>query len=311
MEKDSGFLYNYHHHPYMMSPNPSSLGFPTAHLYTEPVCENPHPRNAPSLPFFGLQHSNLNEPNNSRNFLYNTPHFHNAFPPVFDLGQPKTPTMGPTSLQKRFLVFDQSGDKTTLVYNTSGAYTPPVQFIASRAPNPLTPYNSTKDEFRVCGNTLNPSTNDKNKEDNPREDEEDSDELDALLCSDSDFSEDDDDEETSTGHSPSTMTDNGMRDSTEEIGEEVDSFFAGPAKRHRILDRPALEGDDALSVCCDVDNWCSKRMRIEKIHETLSALRSVIPNAEGKDAIVVIDEAIRYLRSLRVEAKALGLNDAL
>ncbi|GFP90157.1 transcription factor bhlh145 [Phtheirospermum japonicum] len=311
MEKDSGFGYHHHHHPYMMSLNPSLYGFPinTAPLYTKPVCENPHSRNAPSFPCSGLQHSNLNEPNYSRNWLYNTPHFHNAFPPVFDFG--KIPTTGPTPPPKRFLVFDQSGDKTTLIYNTSGAHTPPVQFIASRAPNPLTPYNSTKDEFRVCSNPLNPSTNDKNIDDNSREDEEDSDELDALLCSDSDFSEDDDDEETSTGHSPSTMTDDGVRDSAEEIGEEVDSVFAVPAKRRRISDGPALGDDDALSVCGDVDNQCSKRMRREKIHETLSALRSVIPNAEGKDAIFVIDEAIKYLRSLKVEAKALGLDAAL
>ncbi|KAK6126151.1 hypothetical protein DH2020_040129 [Rehmannia glutinosa] len=332
MEKDSGF--GYRQHLNLMPPNPSLFGFPsgTGHLSTESVYGNPHFVEASTLrnvPLFA------SEPNNSQNWLYRMPHFRKAFPPAFDFGQQKSPTMGPTPAPKRFLVFDQSGDKTTLMYS-SGIQTP-VQFGARFVPYPPTTHNLSKEELRVSSNPLRPSINDENIENNSRdvtEDEmrEDTEELNALLCSDDDTDFSEDDEETSTGHSPSTMTDNGV-----EIGEEVDSF-AGPTKRQKISDGgynkvpssnvrdasslktfacSALE-DDAESSCGDYFNKqrkegfgpCCKRLRREKIHETLSILQSVIPNVNGKDAVVVIDEAIQYLRSLKVKVKALGL-DAL
>ncbi|KAK6126093.1 hypothetical protein DH2020_040207 [Rehmannia glutinosa] len=336
MEKDSGF--GYHQHLNLMPPNPSLFGFPsdTGHLSTESVYRNPHFVEASTLrnvPLFA------SEPNNSQNWLYRMPHFHKAFPPAFDFGQQKSPITGPMPAPKRFLVFDQSGDRTTLMYS-SGIQTP-VQFGARFVPNPPATYNFSKEELRVSSNPLRLSINAENTENNSRdvtEDEmrEDTEELNALLCSDNDTDFSEDDEETSTGHSPSTMTDNGVRDFVEEIGEEVDSF-AGPTKRQKISDggytkvpssyvrdvsslktfaSSALE-DDAESSCGDYFKQrkegfksCCKRSRKEKIHETLSVLQSVIPNVDGKDAVVVIDEAIQYLRSLKVKVKALGL-DAL
>lgn len=357
MEKDFGF--GYFRQPHLLSPNPNLLGFPfdNGYLNTEPVRGNPHSvqdstmRNLPLFPVSGLQQSKASEPNNSRNWFYLKPHFHQAFAPVlnssseekfhaglFDFVQQRSPTMGTAPDQKRFLVFDQSGDKTTLLYS-SGVQIP-VRFGACQVPNPPTTCNLSKEVPWDNYSPLRPSLNDENIEDNSRdvmEDEmhEDTEELDALLCSDddSDFSEDD---ETSTGHSPSTMTDNGIPKMVEETGEEVDSF-AVPTKRRKLSDGgydvqsdmyaasslktftySALE-NDAESGCGDGNKWHKEelgslsggnRSRKEKIHETVSILQSIIPNANGKDAIVVIDEAIHYLRSLKVKAKALGL-DAL
>ncbi|KAI3447676.1 hypothetical protein Pfo_004341 [Paulownia fortunei] len=358
MEKDSGF--GYHQHLHLMSPNLNLLGFPfdTGHLNTEPVCRNPHSvedstfRNVPLFPVSGLQQSKASEPNNSQNWFCPMPHFHQAFSPVlnsaskekfpaglFDFGQQRSPTLGTAPAQKRFLVFDQSGDKTTLIYS-SGVQTP-VQFGSFWVPNPPTTYNLSKEVPRYSDNPLRPSMNDENIENNSRdvmeeEMHEDTEELNALLCSDNDSDFPEDDEETSTGHSPSTMTDNGIQDLVEETGEEVDSF-AGPTKRQKLLDggydvpsnRRAASSlktfacsvleDDAESSCGNGDKQCKeefgslsggKRSRKEKIHETVSILQSIIPSVNGKDAIVVIDEAIHYLRSLKVKAKALGL-DAL
>ncbi|KAK6152477.1 hypothetical protein DH2020_015112 [Rehmannia glutinosa] len=301
--------FGYRQHLNLMPPNPSLFGFPsgTGHLSTESVYGNPHFVEAYTLrnvPLFA------SEPNNSQNWLYRMPHFHKAFPPAFDFGQQKSPITGPTPAPKRFLVFDQSGDRTTLMYS-SGIQTP-VQFGARFVPNPPATYNLSKEELSVSSNPLRPSINAENTENNSRdvtEDEmrEDTEELNALLCSDNDTDFSEDDEETSTGHSPSTMTDNGVQDFVEEIGEEVDSF-AGPTKRQKISDGgytkvPSSHRKEGFESCC-------KRSRKEKIHETLSVLQSVIPNVDGKDAVVVIDEAIQYLRSLKVKVKALGL-DAL
>ncbi|KAL6496227.1 hypothetical protein OROGR_029485 [Orobanche gracilis] len=323
MERDSGFGHH-HHHPYLMSPNPSFYGFSigTGHLYTQPVCEHPHffeesaLRNAHMFPSSGLQQPNTEGQNRPQNRLYDMPNFRNAFHPV---RKNSYSTMGLTHLQKKFIIFDQSCDKTMLIYR-SWAHDP-VQLGAYWLPNPPTPCNMIKEELRVISNPLQPSTDNENIDYNSRdftEDEmhEDTEEINALLFSDSDFSQDDDDDETSTGHSPNTMTDNAVRDSVGETGQEVDSFGGPAPKRRRISISdgcyknvgPALEDD---SVCGDGVRYDRrKRLSREKVHETLRALQSVIPNAKGKDSIAVIDEAIDYLRSLKMKVKALGL-DAL
>uniref|UniRef100_A0A2P2QQZ6 BHLH domain-containing protein n=1 Tax=Rhizophora mucronata TaxID=61149 RepID=A0A2P2QQZ6_RHIMU len=51
-----------------------------------------------------------------------------------------------------------------------------------------------------------------------------------------------------------------------------------------------------------------KRMRKERIVETVSVLRNIIPDGKGKDAIVVLDEAIKHLKSLKHNVEALGLD---
>ncbi|KAK4432370.1 Transcription factor [Sesamum alatum] len=343
MEKDCGF--GFHQHSMRpLSPNLNSLGFGinSGHLNADPVCTNPYSvedstlRTIPSFPVSGLQQLKASQPNDSENWLYRMPHFRQAFAPAlnsafqgklpagpFSFGQEKSPTIGAAPGQKRFLVFDQSGDKTTLIYS-SGVQTP-VQHGARWVPNPLTTYHSNKEEPRSSIYPLRSSVKDESIEDNSRdvtEDEmhENTEELDALLCSDNDTDVSENDEETSTGHSPSTMTDNGIQDLVEETGEEVDSFL-GPTKRQKLLDgcygapsktkpsaRYALE-DDAESSCGNRNkqrkeelgssSGC-KRSRKEKICETISILQSIIPSGKGKDAIVVIDEAIHYLRSLKV-----------
>lgn len=355
MEKDFGFGYDQHLH--LLSPTLNLSGFPfmNGYLNMEPAHRYPHAvedsslRNLPMIPDYDFQQSKASEAIKLQNWFYHKPHFQPAFAPVSnsaskemfpagqsDMGQQGSPMKGPIPSQKRFLVFDQSGDKTTLLYS-SGVHTP-VQFGACRAPNPPTTHNLSKEELRDSYYPLRPSLNDENIEDNLRdvsEDEihEDTEELDALLCSDDD-SDSSEDDETSTGHSPSTMTDNGIPKLVDETGEEVNSFSV-PTKRHKLLD--GLDGvpsnryaasslktfacseleSDAESSCGSRSNQYKeelyprpgcKRSRRDKIHETVSILQSIIPDANGKDAIVVIDQAIHYLRSLKVKAKALGLD---
>lgn len=359
MQKPSGF--GYHHHLHLMPPNANLSGFDfqDGYLTNEPVYRNPRhvedptSINYPVLPILGLQKSKASEPNNSRNWFYNVPHFHNrGFAPVMDSSPKEKLPIGLTDLgqqrvltgpsQKRFLVFDQSGDKTTLIY-TSGIQTP-VLFGASLVPKPPTFYIPSKKGPTMGSNCPSkPSMNEEIIDGSSKdviEDEmhEDTEELNALLCSDNDSDFPEDDEETSTGHSPSTMTDNGVRDLIEETGEEVDSFPL-PTKRRKLFDggsqfipisdniapislkTSVLEDGDAGSSCGNDDkklckeelgsSWSGcKRPRKEKIHETVSILQRIIPGVNGKDAIIVLDEAIHYLRSLKVKAKALGL-DAL
>ena len=50
---------------------------------------------------------------------------------------------------------------------------------------------------------------------------------------------------------------------------------------------------------------CFKR---DRVRQTLRILESIIPGAEGKDPLLVIDEAIDYLKILKLKAKSLGVS---
>lgn len=130
------------------------------------------------------------------------------------------------------------------------------------------------------------------------------------------------------------MTTHDLPECFNERGEEVASS-AKPTKRLKLLDgsydAPSLRDtatsakaytcsdleDDAQSSCANGFDQVSgapcspsgkKRLRKDKIRETISILQEIIPGGKGKDSMVVIDEAIRYLRSLKVKAKSLGLD---
>lgn len=216
--------------------------------------------------------------------------------------------------QKRFLVFDQSGNRTSLVFRSVGY---PFQ----------NPFASTLKQTDAIKDT--PILDSVKKDGLPWLDEkhdethvsggsgsemrEDTEELDALLYSD-------DDEESSTGHSPSDMT-GYEKNEANYSGTEVASSGT-PTKRRRLEHEPALMDtassgkeldleDDAQSSYIRGDlsegSLSSKRLRREKIRETVGILRRIIPGGKGsKDAIVVLDEAIQYLKSMRLKAGALG-----
>ncbi|XP_039010249.1 transcription factor bHLH143-like [Hibiscus syriacus] len=270
--------------------------------------------------------------------------------------------------QKRFLVFDQSGDQTTLIFSsaigtpikgTSGGLKSPVGWKFNDK-DPITKVNPNLYSEPVSTNMF-----DENGTDAKSEMHEDTEELNALLYSDDDiyFT---DVEVTSLVHSPSTMTVrdeqfeggtekvdsssgltkrrkllDGSNDSVPLVMDTTSSVFGGPEsssgnKRTRLVDKipetlPLLMDtaisvnpnrcseyeDDADSSCVNDQNPVSgdansstgyKRMRIDKIRMTVGVLRSLIPSGEGKDAIMVLDETIDYLKSLKLKAKAFGLN---
>nr|GLL18359.1 transcription factor bHLH143-like [Ipomoea trifida] len=301
-----------------------------------------------------------NQPNEPRNWFYGLPNFDQGSNPflksvtkekdpaasVQNLGRIGNPDAVAGCAQRKFLVFDQSGDQTRLLYSSAND-THAQGVLPWLQKPPSMAYNSTKDQLGSRINKASPLgrfLGDECIEDNPRgveesEMREDTEELNALLYSDDDDDDDDDgeysedEEEISTGHSPSTMTAHDKHEWLDERIEEVGSSDE-PAKRHKLIDgsygvlcpldnaTPAkpfgcseLE-DDAESSCGNTDYQFSgvlgrKRSRKEKIRETLSLLQKIIPGGKkGKDAMDVIDGTIRYLKSLKVEAKSLRL-DAL
>ncbi|KAF5740168.1 Transcription factor putative isoform 2 [Tripterygium wilfordii] len=241
--------------------------------------------------------------------------------------------------QKKFLVVDQSGDRTTLIFS-SGIGTP-VQCLTNPKPsiacnlNVQDPGTKENSNFHSAA-ILRDEIGEKNDSDTLSEMHEDTEELNALLYSDDD-SDTDDDEVTSTGHSPSTLTMHDKQDWFEGSSEEVASSI-GLTKKRRLFDKGdnnvaimldtansvkpkeifSEYEDDAQSSCANVQNCGSdegaflsgnKRMRKEKVTETvLDILQSIVPGGKGKHAIMVLDEAIQYLEALKLKAKALGLD---
>ncbi|PSS31597.1 Transcription factor like [Actinidia chinensis var. chinensis] len=311
--------------------------------------------NLPGFAFSGAPHFNASQqPNEPHGWFYCLPRFRQAFTPVqnsifkakisdgpCENHEVVTPNPAPECAQKRFIVFDQSGDQTTLMFS-SGIATP-VQCPTSFGPKFNGAYDLNKIEL---GNdrgmnhygepVLTDEYNENHGDDVGSDMHEDTEELNALLYSDDDddaYDDSEDDEVASTGHSPGTM----MADEKQELLEESAEVasFTGPTKRQKLFNGvynvPSLMDtassakskrcsdyeDDAESSCAEGKNQGlgefgsllgNKRTRKDKIRETVGILQSIIPGGKGKDAIVILDEAISYLRSLKHKAKALGVD---
>lgn len=272
----------------------------------------------------GLPQVKADQPFQPRNWLHCLPRFRQAFTPVLNSASPykncgDTVASNAQSTPKRFLVFDQSGDQTIMMF--SSGISGPVNNMPSWRPKPSNAFTPYKEGLEIITETENlskayPYTG-FHKQDYEiavrSEMHEDTEELDALLYSDDENEYSEDEEEASTGHSPSTLVN--KRVWVDESGEEVSSS-ARPAKKQRVPggdhDVPSLidtasslkshrcseHEDDAESSCGNSNNVLEEE-KIEKIRKTISILKSIIPDGKGKDSIAVIDDAIQYLRSVK------------
>ncbi|ESW13238.1 hypothetical protein PHAVU_008G179500 [Phaseolus vulgaris] len=311
----------------------------------------------------GLPHSQLGHTGEPHGWFYCLPRFRQGFttPARNFTAEEKLPAshgkgfreeiapVGASGFpQKQFLVIDRTADQTTLVY--SSRFGRPVECLTSwdsklHGSTNLSNGNESPSLRRDLNNVvgLGPTLDDKVDENQGTDDDiesemhEDTEEINALLYSDSDgySTEDDDDEVTSTGHSPSTMT---THDNQEEprrgTAEEVASSV-GETKKRKLWDgaydddtqfidsassldgkRPFEVEDDAESSVGNssrgsggMGSWSgNKKMRKEKIQDVLSILQCIVPGGKGKDPVVLLDEAIRCLKSLKLKAIELGLD---
>ncbi|KAL0917483.1 hypothetical protein M5K25_012547 [Dendrobium thyrsiflorum] len=204
---------------------------------------------------------------------------------------------------KKFLVFNHSGDQTSLLF--------------SLVANPLEGFNPVL----PASNATRAYASDSpiSKEDEMHEDTE---EIDALLYSDSEYLYDD--EESSTGHSPLDMEEEELAsshlpakrrrvDSTEMNALLMDTASSAIAPLPHYM--PEDGGDDLSFVGCigkDEDKTRrggrSMSNKRERIRATVSMLRRIIPGGKGKDTTSLLDEAIQYLKSLKLQANAAGAN---
>lgn len=303
------------------NPNSSTAPFGLRHRLNVPYFGNTTNGNPSVFPFAA------SKPEEPYGWFHGLPRCYQGLTSLVNpIMKEQLPVSGPHEVQKKFLVFDQSNDRTTLIYSSA-----PIQY---HLPKPQLNLNQ-KREFPViekhedigCSNPFYDDGNDAGSEMH-----EDTDEIRALLYSDDeeiDYSEDE--EEQSTGHSPSTMTGFDRQESSNENAEEVASS-AGPRKRHKldtgggydVVDTASsgksgvnCSGEAEVSSCsggvADVGSEsfpaARERSRKENVRETIRVLENLIPGGKnGKDAMMILDEAINFLRILKVKAQALGLD---
>ncbi|KAF7829990.1 transcription factor bHLH143-like [Senna tora] len=302
------------------------------------------PDYAPSV----LPSLQLGQSNEPHGWSYCLPRFRQAFMPAPNFGvedkladgqgirfREEIAANGISGLpQKQLIVIDQTFNKTTFVYRSSIGS--PIECLASwqsklNGPNNMNGNepSARRDLNHPKGPTLTGKVGEIQGTEVQSEMHEDTEEINALLYSDSDGYSTEDDEVTSTGHSPSTMTSHDNQDIFWGSNEEVASS-AGKTKKRKLSDDGAYDGiqlvdsasslnpngsfangDDAESRCssCNIQGSGNKKMRKERIRDVLNILQTIIPGGKERDPIGLLDEAIRCLKSLKLKAKALGLHD--
>lgn len=233
-----------------------------------------------------------------------------------------------------FLIFDQSGSQKRLMY---APMCPPVYIPSIVAENKCRGWlkeEGAAGDINYIKHFPNTLSNDNYVAAGESEMHENTEEIDALLYSDYDGTGcSSDDEVTSTGHSPVMINEHYEKEEQcQETTTEVASSD-GPRKRQRVHDGESTKSlpiatvscarvglqkfaNDAESSCgmvheeeagTDVD-FCDSSYKKDRIKETLRVLERLVPGAKGKDPLLVIDEAIDYLKSLKHEASALGVS---
>ncbi|KAF8118454.1 hypothetical protein N665_0005s0212 [Sinapis alba] len=217
-----------------------------------------------------------------------------------------TPHGALESSQKGLMIFDQTGNQTRLLRCPF-----PLRFpsLTTAAEQPV-----KLSEFREDHVPLK-EFDDKCVNGKESEMHEDTEEINALLYSESDDddddceSDDDDDEVMSTGHSPYQVCN--KRALEEEI---IDS----PCKRQKLLDKVEKnisvsssslvvgskdEKLSELNISTKEDAGSSglsnEQSRKDKIRTALKILESIVPGAKGNEALLLLDEAIDYLKLLK------------
>lgn len=171
---------------------------------------------------------------------------------------------------RNFIIFDHTDDKGRIMYHPALV-------------NKLTPTNS--DVYRCHGEAVcrSPSQDNGNLEEESSSFKEDSEEIDALLSSDE---ESDEDDVVSTGRTPDPL-DSGAFDSS------------SPPRVKRMR-----QDSGKSSVCHEF----MENVTREQIRKMITVLRGIVPGGDQLDTPAVLEQAVRYLKFLKMEAHKLGVD---
>lgn len=206
---------------------------------------------------------------------------------------------------KRLLVFDLSGDEKNLIFSSVAN---PFQTL-----NPTLP--SSHASYAFASNS--------HASDEREEMHEDTKEIDALLYSDSEFSFDS--KEASTGHSPLNMKDEEEVTSLPTPAKRrklnlnysaIDESLMDTASSAKASNSPKTPSDGNANISyVDSGSNLDDESRDEgdkqgRIQTIVKALRRIIPGGDAMDTDAVLDEAIRYLKFLKLQANSMDATTA-
>ncbi|WOK91522.1 hypothetical protein Cni_G00213 [Canna indica] len=175
---------------------------------------------------------------------------------------------------KNFFVFGQTENANGIMFHPTVEH----KFASSNLHN----YAAGGEEY---GRSTVPNTDIKQKSSSSFK--EDTEDINALLSSEEENDEDDD--VVSTGRTPENNWE-GYSPNLSCLMEDLGCHTLGDASSHKSTSHR----DD--------------RNR-EGIKKLIEALRSIIPGGDQLDTTAVLDEAVRYLKSLKVEAEKLGIQN--
>ncbi|XVF87197.1 hypothetical protein PTKIN_Ptkin18bG0099800 [Pterospermum kingtungense] len=177
---------------------------------------------------------------------------------------------------KNFIIFDQTDNRNQIMFNPAIA-----NKFNGHALNVFPTYFDGKYERK--------DVNDVEKDASSLK--EDSDDIDALLSSEEEGQEDYDEEEVSTARTYGNY---------ESDSDSCAAYASIPGKNSSCSYSRKSYGSGGS---CDPE---IKRLKMKKM---VNVLRGIVPGADQMGTVAVLDEAVRYLKSLKVEVKKLGVGN--
>ncbi|KAI4295408.1 hypothetical protein L6164_035457 [Bauhinia variegata] len=173
---------------------------------------------------------------------------------------------------KNFIIFDQTDHQSRVMFHPAMAY----KFSGSRLNVQTT---SSQDFERNKVNQMERELS------SPLE--EDSDDIDALLSLEGEEPEDYDEEEVSTARS-------------HECYESISDTCSSYCSKSRF--------SSSVKKSSGTGGYCDSERKHREMKRMVKVLRGILPDASDQmDNVAVLDEAVRYLKSLKVEVEKLGV----
>lgn len=176
---------------------------------------------------------------------------------------------------KNFIIFNQTENRSQIMFHPA---------VAPRLCYP---------GINICSSYFNDNVEkDKNIEELPSSLEEDSDDIDALLSLEDEEQEEYDEEEVSTAHT--------LGNYESDSSDSCSNYGSKPRKSRKP---PHLQNSSGSGSSCN-----SERKR-KKMREMVKALRGIVPGGNKMSTVAVLDEAVKYLKSLNVEVQKVGVDN--
>ncbi|XP_059289258.1 transcription factor bHLH144 [Lycium ferocissimum] len=182
---------------------------------------------------------------------------------------------------KNFIIFDQTDYRSQIMYHPA---------MASKFPYPDLNYNATC--FQHGMERKIAIANNENTEVSSSYLKEDSADINALLSLEEEEHEEYDHEEVSTARTNANYG---------SSSPESYSNYDCQSKKSRTSSSFRKSSGSSTSNCSE-----RKRRKLKKM---VKALKGIVPGASRMNTVTVLDEAVRYLKSLKVEVQKLGVEN--